>query len=551
MNVWENAVITVKGLSLLAKLVEGNTLAITKAETGEGYVTPGLLSQQTSVLAPKQTLTFRGVSYPEDGRCKLTCFLTNDDLATGYTASQVGIYANDPNEGEILFCIMQAISGKGADIPSKLEMPGFSSEWAVYFKYGQADGVTITVDPSGAVSQEYVDEELKKKANVDLSNISNPEAARNKLGAVGVVDLETTVERTAYTWPNLGEPNQMVYGNGVFVVSTDNNIYYSKDFGKTWNSCIPGIDVNSFAVNENWRMAYGNETFVASNSIGEIFVSENGITWDFTTSMTTIEKLVFTGGLFVGWVTGEDQLDNSEYFDVIWSKDGYTWGHENVYGSVKPSTAAVITEYENDGPVSVIGFYSADNPAKMVYFEAAGTDNPGYDEHNVTGLEAGIVSFLDESAYGSLLALTPAALYHSTDGGYTWAVTSRLPEGTWSEVVYGDGRYFIIDSTNNNIAYSSDLKHWEVESLGGATGLKDVAYGNRRFVIVDETAYWIYQAGNAYDLMKFEDVPQYLKENGKSSREAIGAAPNYSYGTTDLTAGSTPLKTGKLHFVYE
>ena len=32
---------------------------------------------------------------------------------------------------------------------------------------------------------------------------------------------------------------------------------------------------------------------------------------------------------------------------------------------------------------------------------------------------------------------------------------------------------------------------------------------------------------------------------------AIGAAPAYSYGTEDLTAGTSPLETGKLYFVYE
>ena len=31
----------------------------------------------------------------------------------------------------------------------------------------------------------------------------------------------------------------------------------------------------------------------------------------------------------------------------------------------------------------------------------------------------------------------------------------------------------------------------------------------------------------------------------------IGAAPAYSYGTKDLTAGSSALETGKLYFVYE
>ena len=31
----------------------------------------------------------------------------------------------------------------------------------------------------------------------------------------------------------------------------------------------------------------------------------------------------------------------------------------------------------------------------------------------------------------------------------------------------------------------------------------------------------------------------------------VGAAPAYTYGTTDLTAGSSALTTGTLHFVYE
>lgn len=36
-----------------------------------------------------------------------------------------------------------------------------------------------------------------------------------------------------------------------------------------------------------------------------------------------------------------------------------------------------------------------------------------------------------------------------------------------------------------------------------------------------------------------------------AARSNLGAAPAYSYGTADLTAGSSALTTGKLHFVYE
>ena len=39
--------------------------------------------------------------------------------------------------------------------------------------------------------------------------------------------------------------------------------------------------------------------------------------------------------------------------------------------------------------------------------------------------------------------------------------------------------------------------------------------------------------------------------NVVTARSNLGAAPMYEYGTTDLTAGSSPLETGKLYFVYE
>lgn len=162
MNTWANTVLTDKGRALLAKLTQGNTLNITRAETGAGFVTPGLLTKQTEVTDPKQSLNFRPVSYPETGKCELPVALKNDDLDTGYEATQVGIYATDPDEGEILFFLSQApTAGKGTTIPSKTEMPGYSSEWAFYLQYEQADGVNVTVDPTGTVSREEMENYIK------------------------------------------------------------------------------------------------------------------------------------------------------------------------------------------------------------------------------------------------------------------------------------------------------------------------------------------------------------------------------------------------------
>lgn len=158
MNTWANTVLTGKGRALLAKLTQGNTLDITRAVSGAGYVTPGFLANQTEVTNPKQTLTFRTVSYPDTGKCALPVELRNEGLSTGYMATQVGIYATDPDEGEILFFISQAPeSNKGTEIPSETEMPGYSADWTFYVQYGQADGVNVTVDPANTISKEEME----------------------------------------------------------------------------------------------------------------------------------------------------------------------------------------------------------------------------------------------------------------------------------------------------------------------------------------------------------------------------------------------------------
>lgn len=163
MNTWANTVLTDQGRALMAKLTQGNSLNITRAVTGAGFVTPGLLAKQTAVTDPKQTLTFRPVTYPETGKCAITASLKNDGLGTGYTATQVGIYATDPDDGEVLLFISQATStGSGTIIPSVAEMPGYSAEWTFTIQYGQADGVTVTVDPSNTVSWESMVEYVNK-----------------------------------------------------------------------------------------------------------------------------------------------------------------------------------------------------------------------------------------------------------------------------------------------------------------------------------------------------------------------------------------------------
>lgn len=156
MSIWK-AVVTEKGDALLAKMTQGKTLEITHAEVGSGKIDlpPDdltLLKQQTSVSNVKGTATIEPVGYPEVGMCALPVTLTNEGITASYDAWQIGVFANDPDEGKVLFFIAQA-EDKATTIPSTAQMPSYKSQVIFSVEYGMADSVNVSVNPANAVSQ--------------------------------------------------------------------------------------------------------------------------------------------------------------------------------------------------------------------------------------------------------------------------------------------------------------------------------------------------------------------------------------------------------------
>ena len=147
---WTNAVVTEAGLALQAKLVDGQTLGFLRVAAGTGTVDPASLANQTALVNEKQTLTFQPPNVLDGAKIKVPVMLNNIGLETGYTMQQLGFFADDPDDGEILYAIVQ--DEVGDTVPSQTESPGFIIEWAFVFQYGNAGSVTVTLDPVGLVS---------------------------------------------------------------------------------------------------------------------------------------------------------------------------------------------------------------------------------------------------------------------------------------------------------------------------------------------------------------------------------------------------------------
>lgn len=151
MNIWENTVLTDQGKRLQAKLLKGQTLKIKRVTTGAKKVPVVDLRQQTSVTEGGYDIVLQPAR-TEGNKTIIPVLLENKDLKESHELWQVGFYAEDPDEGEILFCLAQASQAK--NIPSAAESPGFSITWDFYFNTSDTAPFEVLLNSSGLVNIE-------------------------------------------------------------------------------------------------------------------------------------------------------------------------------------------------------------------------------------------------------------------------------------------------------------------------------------------------------------------------------------------------------------
>lgn len=185
MNLWENTVLTNQGKALQAKLMKGQTLKIKRVTTGAGKVPVVDLRQQTSVTEGGYDITLQPARTEGDSTI-LSVLLENRGLEKSYELWQVGFYAEDPDEGEILFCLAQASEAK--NIPSEAESPGFSITWDFYFNTSNTVPFEVVLNSAGLVNIEayQAHTEAIQKTNSRINSLNS-----------ALVEVETEIEKKA------------------------------------------------------------------------------------------------------------------------------------------------------------------------------------------------------------------------------------------------------------------------------------------------------------------------------------------------------------------
>jgi hypothetical protein len=166
MAEFSSFVIQPKGHALMSKLIAGSgTCNFSAIRTSTTVYTQGQLeSGLTSLTNIKQSTEISSISRINNTSVNIKGALNNKDLVTGYTVNTIGLYAIDPDEGEILYAVARAIQAGYMPPYNGITSSGILFDFVI--TVGNAENVTVIVNPAAVATQADVIEINAKIADL-------------------------------------------------------------------------------------------------------------------------------------------------------------------------------------------------------------------------------------------------------------------------------------------------------------------------------------------------------------------------------------------------
>ncbi|MDT3416183.1 hypothetical protein QO009_002051 [Brevibacillus aydinogluensis] len=148
-------ILTKKGRDLQAKAEAGVTLTFTKVKIGDGQLAQGQsLEDLNDLVSPQKILTIGSVQAEGNGLCRIRANITNQGITQGFYVREIGLFAQDPQLGEILYAIATA---SAADyLPPEGGATVVNNQFDIIVIVGNATQISATISPSGIISQDDV-----------------------------------------------------------------------------------------------------------------------------------------------------------------------------------------------------------------------------------------------------------------------------------------------------------------------------------------------------------------------------------------------------------
>ena len=191
-------IVTDKGLALQNKQVNGADLTLTKVLAGSGSVPMFDLRTQTEVKDFKQVLIIENITQDTtEHSYTVLVRLDNQYLDEGYNLRQIGIFADDPDEGEILFALAQLDEDKA--IESAADAPGYTLQVNFVFQNNNEANIVVNYDDTKLITREGVlaitnpmQESLDKKFEIVEMDSESYVEVENRVSNARYYNLKST-----------------------------------------------------------------------------------------------------------------------------------------------------------------------------------------------------------------------------------------------------------------------------------------------------------------------------------------------------------------------
>lgn len=188
--------ITNKGRALQAKAQTGVQLNFTKMQIGDGQLSGQLPGDMTALINSKKDIELTRFLVLTGGKAQISGFFSNASFTTGFYYRELGVFAQDPYEGEILYCYGNAGSaaeyipaGGGADVLERY--------LSVVLIIGAAANVSATLTSAVYVTTQDLDAYTKK---TDLASTSANKGASlvglESISGLTATNVQDAIEQT-------------------------------------------------------------------------------------------------------------------------------------------------------------------------------------------------------------------------------------------------------------------------------------------------------------------------------------------------------------------
>ncbi len=155
MAEWSNAIMTDVGNALQAKVNAGQTkLTFTKIKVGSGVNATNPLAL-TDVISSKWETT--NIIVKREGKIvSVDTFITNSGITEAFRMSEIGLFAQDPDKGEVLYAYLT--DPEPDRMPAEGGSVVVSQELSIGMMFSNTGNVSLTVNMGALVTQEQLKE---------------------------------------------------------------------------------------------------------------------------------------------------------------------------------------------------------------------------------------------------------------------------------------------------------------------------------------------------------------------------------------------------------